>query len=67
VVGVVVELIAPLVDDDLVVVPAEGGEVVGVGGTVVGAVVDVVDLESAGGVAPIGGAHPVVAVQDCAS
>jgi hypothetical protein len=41
------------VDDDVMVKPAEGDQVLGVGGATVGPVDNVVDLEAVSGIAPV--------------
>jgi hypothetical protein len=53
-----------LVDDYVMVVPAEGDEIVWVGWSAVTPGDDVVDLESVSAVASVGGAFVVVAVED---
>jgi hypothetical protein len=55
------------VDDDVVVVPAKGGEVVCVGGAALAPGGDVVGLEAVAAGAAVGGADPAVAVQDVAA
>ena len=52
-------MVAVLVDRDVVVVPAQGGEVVGVVGTAVGPGNDVVGFEPETGTTPGDGAAPV--------
>jgi hypothetical protein len=64
VLGVVVEGVAVLVDDDVVVVPAEGDQIVRVGGSALAPGGDVVDLEPVSAVTAVGGAPVVVAVDD---
>jgi hypothetical protein len=59
-----VDDVSPLVDDDVVVVPTEGYEIVGVGGSTLGPGGDVVDLEPISAVAGVGSALIVVAVED---
>jgi hypothetical protein len=62
--GVVVEGVVLLVDDDVVVVPAEGDQIVRVSGPSLAPGGDVVDLEPVSAVAAVGGAPVVVAVDD---
>ena len=62
--GVAVEVVAVLVDDDVVVVPAEGDQIVGVGLSVLAPGGDVVDLEPVSAGTAVGGAPVVVAVDD---
>ena len=64
VVGVVVDLVAAFVDDYLMVVPAEGDQIVGVGGPSSAPGDDVVDLEAVSAVAAVSGAAVAVAVED---
>jgi hypothetical protein len=60
--GVGVDFVAFAVDDDVVVVPAEGGEVVGVGGAALAPGDDVVRFEAVAAGTAVGGADAAVAV-----
>jgi hypothetical protein len=62
--GVGLDGVVPLVDDDVVVVPAEGDEIVWFCGSVFRPGGDVVDLEPVSAVAGVAGALVVVAVED---
>jgi hypothetical protein len=62
--GVAVGGVVLLVDDDVVVVPAEGDQIVGVCPPSLAPGGDVVDLEPVSAVAAVGGAPVVVAVDD---
>jgi hypothetical protein len=62
--GVAVGLEASLVDDDLVVEPAEGDQVLGIGGSALAPGDDVVDLEPVGVGTAVGSAGVPVAVED---
>jgi hypothetical protein len=62
--GVAVEGVVLLVDDDVVVVPAECDQIVGVGWPTLAPGGDVVDLEPVSALAAVGGAPVVVAVDD---
>jgi hypothetical protein len=53
-----------LVDDDLVVIPAQGDQIVGVGGSALAPGDEMVDLESMVAGAPVGLAGEPVAVED---
>ena len=64
--GVGVDGVAEAVDDAVVVVPAEGGEVVGLVGSAGGLVGDVVGLEAVAGCASVDGAG-VVSGEDVAA
>jgi hypothetical protein len=64
VVGVGVDGVTPLVDDDVVVVPTQGYEILRIGGSALGPGGDVVDLEPVSAVAGVGSALIVVAVED---
>ena len=64
VLGVAVEGVAVLVDDDVVVVPAEGDQIVRVGGSALAPGGDVVDLEPVSAVAGVGSALVAVAMED---
>jgi hypothetical protein len=52
------------VDDDVVVVPTQGYEILRIGGSALGPGGDVVDLEPVSAVAGVGSALIVVAVED---
>ena len=62
--GVAVDLESSLVDDDVVVVPAEGDQILGVGGPALRPGDDVMGLEPVSAVAAVGGAPVAVAVED---
>jgi hypothetical protein len=62
--GVAVEGVVLLVDDDVVVVPAECDQIAGVGWPTLAPGGDVVDLEPVSALAAVGGAPVVVAVDD---
>jgi hypothetical protein len=60
----VVGLEASLVDDNLVVVPAKGDQILRVGGSVFAPWDEMVDLETVGAGTAVGGAAVPVAVED---
>jgi len=62
-VGVVVDAETTLVDDHLMVEPAEHYEVLGVGLPTLCPRVDMVDLKSVPGSAAVGSAHPTLGVE----
>ena len=65
--GLGVDLVAEAVDGDVVVVPAEGDEVVGVVVAAVGTLADVVGLEPVAAVASFDGASVLVPPGDVAA
>jgi hypothetical protein len=62
--GMVVGLKASLVDDDLVVEPAKGDQILRVGGTPLRPRHEVMDLKTVGAGTAVGGAAVPVAVED---
>jgi hypothetical protein len=60
----VVGLEASLVDDDLVVVPAQGDQILRIGGTPLRPRHEVMDLKTVGAGTAVGGAAVPVAVED---
>ena len=62
-----VDPVSDVVDGDVVVIPAEGDEVVGVVAATVGALVDVVGLEPVTACTPFDGTLPLIPIQHQAS